>query len=84
MMRCIVSVVRRQDGLVHRGSHSHDDLTPVGTVSRGWERAIPATPLVLCSSETMVVNQISFVTISPTKIVVLVRKARLVEAAAKA
>eukprot|EP00959_Pyramimonas_sp_CCMP1952_P396564 8308775-Pyramimonas_sp.AAC.1 len=45
---------------------SYDDLALEGLASCDRERSMPATLVVLCSSGTMIVNQISFVIVMLT------------------
>eukprot|EP00959_Pyramimonas_sp_CCMP1952_P301342 6304779-Pyramimonas_sp.AAC.1 len=55
-MSCIAAL-----GLYIANCYSYEDLTPVGIIPCDRERSVPATPIVLCSSRSMIVNQISFV-----------------------
>eukprot|EP00959_Pyramimonas_sp_CCMP1952_P079931 1671241-Pyramimonas_sp.AAC.1 len=52
-------------------AHSDDDLTPFGITPYDWERAIPASPVILRGRGATVVDQVSFV------MIVLTRNCRL-------
>eukprot|EP00959_Pyramimonas_sp_CCMP1952_P091473 1914920-Pyramimonas_sp.AAC.1 len=50
-------------GLHIEVSHSDNNLAPVGIIPYDRERTIPASPVVLRSCGTMVVDQVSFVVV---------------------
>eukprot|EP00959_Pyramimonas_sp_CCMP1952_P298591 6245665-Pyramimonas_sp.AAC.1 len=47
-------------------AYSDDDLPPFGIIPYDWERAIPASPVILRGRRAMVVDQVSFVRIALT------------------
>eukprot|EP00959_Pyramimonas_sp_CCMP1952_P146736 3071509-Pyramimonas_sp.AAC.1 len=44
-------------------ARSDDDLTLVGIIIGYWERAIPASPVILRGRRAMVIDQASFIVI---------------------
>eukprot|EP00959_Pyramimonas_sp_CCMP1952_P367923 7707138-Pyramimonas_sp.AAC.1 len=44
-------------------AYSDDDRTPFGIIPCDWERAVPASPIILRGSRAMVIDQVSFVII---------------------